>query len=116
MATKSQSYLELKKQIEALHAQAEQVRQQEVDGVIQRIKDAIREYGLTAQDLGFGGAGGGRAAGPAASKKAGRKSAKRAGGARYQDENGNTWGGRGPRPQWLRNALQAGKSLEDFRV
>ncbi|HET9645828.1 MAG TPA: H-NS histone family protein [Burkholderiaceae bacterium] len=116
MATKSQSYLELKKQIEALHAQAEQVRQAEVDGVIQRIKDAIREYGLTAQDLGFGGRGGARAAGPAVGKKAGRKSAKRAGGAMYRDENGNTWGGRGPRPHWLRSALQSGKSLDDFRV
>ena len=30
--------------------------------------------------------------------------------------SGNTWGGRGPRPQWLRDALANGKSLQDFAV
>ncbi len=28
----------------------------------------------------------------------------------------NTWGGRGPRPAWLRDALAAGKSTDDFKV
>jgi DNA-binding protein H-NS len=29
---------------------------------------------------------------------------------------GETWGGRGPRPRWLREALDAGRQLEDFRA
>lgn len=28
----------------------------------------------------------------------------------------NIWVGRGPRPGWLKDALTAGKALEDFRV
>ena len=35
---------------------------------------------------------------------------------RYRDENGNTWVGRGKRPQWLRDALTAGKKLEELAV
>ena len=34
--------------------------------------------------------------------------------AKYADGKGNVWGGRGPRPLWLREALAAGKRLEDF--
>jgi DNA-binding protein H-NS len=36
--------------------------------------------------------------------------------ARFRDANGNAWVGRGPRPQWLRDALASGKSLKDFAV
>lgn len=32
----------------------------------------------------------------------------------YADTNGNTWAGRGKRPQWLREALEAGRSLDEF--
>ena len=30
--------------------------------------------------------------------------------------HGNTWVGRGKRPQWLRDALAAGKQLSDFEI
>jgi DNA-binding protein H-NS len=35
---------------------------------------------------------------------------------KFRDETGRTWGGIGKRPQWLRDALAAGKSLQDFAV
>ena len=35
---------------------------------------------------------------------------------KYRDANGNTWTGVGQRPRWLRDALLADKSLEDFAV
>jgi DNA-binding protein H-NS len=31
-----------------------------------------------------------------------------------KDDAGNAWSGRGPKPKWLKAALDAGKSLEDF--
>lgn len=34
----------------------------------------------------------------------------------YQDGNGNTWAGRGRRPTWLNEALERGRTLEDFKV
>jgi DNA-binding protein H-NS len=55
----------------------------------------------------------------AATGKPGRKAGgakKAAGVVAYRDEAGNTWVGRGKRPQWLRDALAGGRKLEDFKV
>ena len=42
----AQSYLQIQRQIEALQRQAEQVRAQEITGVVERIKVAIQHYGI----------------------------------------------------------------------
>ena len=113
----SKNYATLVKQIASLQAEAEKVRKQEIDGVIARIRDAIAFYQLTAADLGFGAKGPARAAQTPA--KRGRKPGKAKKGTaavKYRDEAGNTWVGRGKRPQWLRDALAAGKQLSDFAV
>lgn len=112
----SKTYTEILEQIEALKAEAARLKQEEVGGVIDRIKDAIAHYGLTPADLGFGG-GAAAVAKKARGGKRGRKAAaapKAAGTPKFRDANGNTWGGRGPRPRWLREALNAGKNLQDF--
>lgn len=36
--------------------------------------------------------------------------------AKYADENGNTWTGRGSTPRWLAEAIASGKTKEDFAV
>lgn len=102
----TQSYMQLQKQIETLQRQADKLRQQEIDGVVSRIKEAISHYGITSAQLGFGTAKGSIKAKGA--RAAGARTAK------YSDGNGNTWAGRGPRPRWLRDALSAGKSLDEF--
>lgn len=33
---------------------------------------------------------------------------------KYRDAEGNTWAGRGKRPNWVRVALADGKSLDDY--
>jgi DNA-binding protein H-NS len=43
-----------------------------------------------------------------------RKKAKRTAKSRYADGAGNSWSGFGPKPKWLKAALDAGKSLEDL--
>jgi DNA-binding protein H-NS len=103
----TQTYSQLQKQIDALQRQAEKLRDTEVKGVVERIKVAIAQYGLTAAQLGLGTgtAGSGKAA---RGQKAGPSSPK------FADGNGNVWSGRGPHPHWLRDALLAGKKLEDF--
>jgi DNA-binding protein H-NS len=112
----TKTYAQVMKQIDNLKAEAERLRRQEVDGVIERIREAIRHYGLTATDLGL--LGGKTAARPAAKKTRGRRKAKAATTriAKFRDDQGRTWVGRGKRPQWLRDALAAGKKLEDFAV
>ena len=51
------TYIELKNQAEALLAEAELVRKQEIAEVIQRIKAQMKEYGVTLADLGASNSG-----------------------------------------------------------
>lgn len=102
------SLADLQAEIQKLQAQANALREEEKVGVVARIREAITAYELTERDL-FG------TASRVVAKKGGRpakSAASRA--AAYADGSGNVWGGRGPRPRWLREALQQGKSLEDF--
>lgn len=112
----TKTYAQIVKQIEVLKADAEKVRRKEVDGVIGRIREAITVYNLSAEDLGFGSKT--RAAGKTASTVArrARKAAKAPAVVKFRNESGGTWGGRGKRPQWLRDALASGKTLADFAV
>jgi DNA-binding protein H-NS len=115
----TKTYAQVLKQIDTLKREADTLRRKEVDGVIDRIKDAIRAYSLTAADLGLSAVKASKA--PKAAKKAAGKrktgkAAAQAAAPKFRDEAGNVWGGRGPRPAWLRNALAAGKTLSDFKV
>lgn len=107
MATKSLA--DLQAQIERLQAEAAKLRDEERAGVVARIREAISTYDLTAEDL-FGSASRSRAA------QRGRTRGTRHGSPAYGDGTGNVWGGRGPRPKWLRDALAQGKQLEDFAL
>lgn len=95
------TYLELKAQAESLLQQAETLRQQEIAEVISDIKAKMAEYGITAADLG------------ASSKKAAPKSTVAI---KYRGPNGEEWTGRGRTPVWMKEALDQGKSKEDFTV
>jgi len=101
----SQSYTQIQKKIETLQRQAEKLREKEAEGVISRIKIAIKHYGLTADQLGLTA----RIAVARSGKRASRD-------AKFGDGQGNYWSGRGPRPHWLRDALNAGRKLEEFAL
>jgi DNA-binding protein H-NS len=109
----AKTYEQLQQQIQALQAEADQLRQQELEGVIARIREAIAFYDLTPAELGFG---------TGSFKSVGRKPGSRSeggaarSGVTYSNGAGGTWGGRGKRPQWLRDALAAGRTLDEFRV
>jgi DNA-binding protein H-NS len=119
MATSKRSYEQVLQQIEALKVEAEQLRRIEIAGVVERIREAISFYGLTAADLGIAGTlrrssgATAQAAGKGRKKKSGAKAPTVV---KYRNEAGGVWGGVGKRPQWLRDALASGKSLEDFLV
>jgi DNA-binding protein H-NS len=104
------TYLELKQQAEKLLAEAERMREQEIADAISDIKEKVRLYGLTAQDLGLAPSGPGRA-GKSPRAKAAPAAAK------YRGPNGESWsGGRGRKPQWVTQALKEGRSLDEFAV
>lgn len=110
---------QLNAQIAKLQKEVEAVKAREAVGVIERIKEAIAHYGLTAADLGFSGRGAEsvKVTGNAIAKKKRKKAAKKPAGAiRYRDEAGNTWTGHGKRPRWYLAALESGKTPEDLEV
>lgn len=111
------TYIELRQQIEELQKEADALKTKERQGVIDRMKEAIAVYDITAQELGLGMRDS-SIRGRASVKKSGPKpkASRKSGELRpaYGDGAGNTWGGRGPRPKWLKNALAGGANLEQF--
>ena len=95
------TYNELMTQAEALVAQAEQIRKEERAGIIVSILDLLRENGLTVEDLAV----------------ASRKPSKSKAPAKYKGPNGELWsGGPGRKPEWVKAALAAGQSLDQYLI
>ena len=83
-------------------------QREERASAIAQVRSLMAQYGLTVADLASRSASAPRAAtGKAVSKVA----------AKYRDAvTGNTWSGRGLKPNWLKAALDGGKTLSDFAV
>ena len=91
-------------QIERLQKEAASIQSEVVD----RIKKEIAKYSLTPEQL-FG-----QSTVRSAAIGKPKKAASQARAPKFADGAGNTWGGMGKRPEWLRQALEAGKVLEEF--
>ncbi len=101
------NYAELMAQAQALMAQAEQARKEELASVIADIKSKMKQFGITVADLGAAAGG--------FSKKSGKSKSTSL--AKYRGPNGELWaGGPGRKPEWARAALAAGKSLDEFLI
>src|SRR5580698_6467403 len=88
------TYAKLVKQLAELDSEIERVRRVERSGVIEEIRAQMREYGIKPSEL------------------VGRKRGRSPAPARYLNpETGQTWTGRGPRPQWLE-----GKKSKQFLI
>lgn len=112
----SKTYAQLAREIESLKANAEALKRQEIPDVVAKIKAAIEVYGLTAKDLGLDVVRRGEKRGYPKAVKTSVTTSAIPGAAKFRDNAGNTWVGRGPRPDWLKKALAAGRSLESFAV
>lgn len=103
----AKSLSQIQSQIQKLQKEADAIRA----SVVARIRKEMAQHGLTAEDLfaevrsTFIG-NGRRTKAKAAATKA----------PKYADGAGNTWGGMGKRPGWIREALEAGRALEEFLV
>jgi DNA-binding protein H-NS len=117
------SYQALTREIEALKKRAEAARKQEATELVALIKSGIELYGLTAQDLGL--APGGKPAKKASTATMAKKAATAAKveaastpaatpAVKYADGAGNSWSGRGPRPGWVKVAIDAGQTMDDL--
>lgn len=96
------TYQELMKQAESLLAEADKIRQKEIEDFIAEVKTKMTHYGISAHDMGFTPNGKSSAYTPVI---------------KYIGPDGQTWvGGRGRKPDWVMAALKAGKRLEDFEI
>jgi DNA-binding protein H-NS len=99
---------QMKKRLEEAMSEA-----REAEEIIPLLKEAITKFELVPDDLFEMGAG------RFGTKLAPRKTLQRDSPSEsqtgvYQDAEGNTWAGKGRRPRWLNEALERGKTLEDF--
>ena len=104
------TYAEIQEQIKHLQAQAEQLRQIEIQEAISDINSKIALYGIIQKDLTFPDS-------PEPQVKAGSKQPKNKLPPKYRNkETGEEWSGRGIQPKWLKNAITEGKILNDFMI
>jgi len=81
------------------------VQREQRASAIAKVKSMMAEYGLTLADLGTKSAAAPRASG-------GKKVA-----AKYRNSaTGETWSGRGLKPNWLKAAMASGRTINDFAV
>ena len=107
MAT-TKKLLDIDAKIAELQREKAEIVAAEKTAIIAEMKENIATYGITAAELGFGGA-------PA---KAASKSSAVKTKAPVMYKNGDkTWsGGRGPRPKWVKELEAAGGNIEDYKI
>lgn len=113
------TYEKITREIEALKKKAETARKHEAAEMVALIKSGIALYGLTAQDLGLTPSAKAAQWLPKTPLTSGRKTkadAFSAPASKYSDGAGRSWSGRGPRPAWVKAAIDAGRSLDDMLV
>lgn len=97
---------QLQEQIQALDAQINTQQQEQKAAVIAEMLARMREAGIAPQEL--------------IAKSGGSKNAATKGKrvpVKYRNTaTGDSWSGRGKQPNWLKQALAAGRKLDDFAV
>ncbi len=93
------TYKELQNQIEKLQKEADHARKNELANAIAEIHAKMKEYGLTADDLGLG-------------KRKPMSHVRRPVAPKYRNTTtGETWSGRGKPPKWM-----AGRDKAQFLI
>jgi DNA-binding protein H-NS len=87
---------------------------------IRKVRALMKKLGVTVADLSEtpaakAGKGGRRRGRPKKADAATKKPATKIP-VRYQDDNGNTWTGRGKTPKWIIETEKSGENREKYRV
>ncbi len=103
------SLKDLISQREALDREIENTKKQARSEAVAQIRALMAEYGLSVADLGSKGSAKGVA-------KAGARSGGKVAVKYRNAATGDTWSGRGLRPNWLKAALASGRKIDEFAV
>jgi len=104
---------QIEAQIKKLQAEAAALREKEVAGVVARIREAIRHYGLTTDQLFGSSSRKSKVSKPVAEKSVKRRAKAGKVAIKYRDGD-NTWTGRGHKPRWLTARLAEGRKVEEL--
>lgn len=105
--------------ISKLHAQIAKLQKQADDlkqSAMKRVQREIELHGLTAEDIFGAGKSVEKGRKASAVKKAKPTGATTPRAPKYGDKAGNSWSGMGKRPQWFKDALDGGATLESLLV
>lgn len=97
--------IEIQKQIAVLQKQADIIRAQEFDQIVQDILSKMTAFGITIKDL-ESIKGRGRKTSPSTKPAA----------AKFRGPNGEIWSGRGLMPRWLSALVAQGRTREEFAI
>jgi len=107
----AKSYADLQKQIAKLQTQAERMRKGSFDKAIGQIRELMEKNGISIADL---------TEALSAKSKKGRRQPKAPAAAKpkYQSPSDPslTWSGRGRKPKWVQEWVDAGKDLEKLLI
>jgi len=132
------SLVQLQSEIQSLQEQATELRSREFEHTVAEIVQQMAAFGITLAQLkvamkkapakgtrgrkakGKPGRPKGKAGAKAAPKAKGDKGAKSAtrkpAAIKYRGPNGEAWSGRGKTPTWLKAQVEAGKTVDDFKI
>lgn len=98
-------------------AHAEELRKKELAAVVQDIRNKIRLYGISAQELGFTlNTDGARTNMVKAAGSGEKKDLRTQVRPKYQGKNGESWAGRGKTPAWVAEHIATGGLLDDLLI
>lgn len=114
--TLSEIVAQLEAERAALDSKIAETKAQAIGGAIAEVQSLMEARGVTLEMLGGRKARAPRAAAASAPKQTrSTKGARIA--AKYKNQaTGETWSGRGLKPNWLRAAIMQGRKIEEFAV
>jgi len=102
----------IQQQIKELQEKANELISQKKAEVLAEVIKNIRTYGLTAEECGFS-----LTAATYSKPKKTTQTSKSKAEPQYRGPNGEEWaGGRGAKPKWIKEILEAGGNIEDYRI
>ncbi|GFE65560.1 H-NS histone family protein [Litoreibacter roseus] len=105
---KKMTYQELQQHEADLQLIKQELRHEALMATKRDVMQLIKESGFELEELGL--------APEKSERKRTRAKADSAPKFRHPENPALTWSGRGPRPKWLKEALEAGKSIDDFAI
>lgn len=91
--------------VQEIEARKAEIAKTAKANALAEILEVLKKYALTVEDIL-----------PLLQKKSGKPVSKAAAKYANPDDPAQTWTGRGRKPAWLHEAIEAGKSIEDLEI